>query len=191
MRHAAEIRPDQRNYPRRVRPPNIPRPRIDPEAVVAPGAHIYGDVTIGVDSFILFGVVIRAELDRITIGWETNVQDNAVLHCDEGIPCQVGNRVTIGHGAVVHGSTVADRALIAIGARALNNSTIGEGAWLGAGAVLAEGKKIPPWTLAVGVPARPVRELTEEEISHANDGVDHYLELAAAYRKILAGDDNG
>ena len=191
IRHAAEIRPDQRNYPRRVRRPNIPPPRIDPEAVIAPGAHIYGDVTIGVDSFILFGVVIRAELDRVTIGWESNVQDNAVLHCDEGIPCQVGNRVTIGHGAVVHGSTVADRALIAIGARALNNSTIGEGAWLGAGAVLAEGKEIPPWTLAVGVPARPVRELTEEEIRHADDGVDHYLELAAAYRRIFAGEDNG
>jgi len=191
MRHAAEIRPEQWNYSRRVRRPNIPRPKIDPEAVIAPGAHIYGDVTIGVDSFILFGVVIRAELDRVTIGWESNVQDNAVLHCDEGIPCQVGNRVTIGHGAVVHGCTVADRALIAIGARALNNSAIGEGAWLAAGAVLAEGKEVPPWTLAVGVPARPVRDLTEEEIRHADEGVDHYLELAAAYRKIFAGDDNG
>jgi carbonic anhydrase/acetyltransferase-like protein (isoleucine patch superfamily) len=89
---------------------------------------------------------------------------------------------------VVHGATVGDNALIAIGARALNNSTVGEGAWLAAGAVLAEGKEIPPWTLAVGIPARPVRELTEDEIRHADEGVDHYLELAAAYRRILSSD---
>ena len=171
-----------------MRSPNIPDPKIDPDAVVAPGSHIYGDVTIGADSFILFGAVIRAELDRITIGWETNIQDNAVLHCDEDIPCHVGNRVTVGHSAVVHGATVGNRALIAIGARALNNSTVGEGAWLAAGAVLAEGKEIPPWTLAVGIPARPVRELTEDEIRHADEGVDHYLELAAAYRRILSSD---
>lgn len=174
-----------------VRTPNIPEPKIDSAAVISPGAQIHGDVTIGVDTFILFGVVIRAELDRVAIGWETNLQDNVVVHCDEDIPCLIGNRVTVGHSAVVHGATVGDRALIAIGARALNNSKIGEGAWLGAGAVLAEGKEVPPWTLAVGIPARPVRELTEEEIRHADEGVDHYLELAAIYRRIFSGDQKG
>jgi carbonic anhydrase/acetyltransferase-like protein (isoleucine patch superfamily) len=137
--------------------------------------------------FILFGVVIRAELDRVEIGPETNIQDNAVLHCDEGIPCLVGNRVTVGHSAVVHGASIGDRGLIGIGARALNGSAVGEGAWLAAGSVLAEGKEVPPWTLAMGVPARPVRELTETEIKHADEGVEHYLELASVYRDIFTG----
>jgi carbonic anhydrase/acetyltransferase-like protein (isoleucine patch superfamily) len=143
-------------------------------------------VTIGPEAFVLFGAVIRAELDRIEIGAQTNVQDNAVFHCDEGVPCLVGGRVTIGHGAVVHGALVGDRALVGIGAKALNRSTIGEGAWLAAGSVLTEGSTIPPWTLAIGSPARAVRKLTENEIERASEGVDHYLELAVAYREILA-----
>lgn len=135
--------------------------------------------------FVLFGAVIRAELDRIEIGAETNIQDNAVLHCDEAVPCLIGERVTVGHGAFVHAATVGDRALLGIGAKALNRSTIGEGAWLAAGSVLTEGRSVPPWTLAMGTPARPVRELTAEEVQRASDGVDHYLELLAAYRQIL------
>jgi carbonic anhydrase/acetyltransferase-like protein (isoleucine patch superfamily) len=170
-----------------LRPPHIPTPEIAPSALLAPGSHIHGQVRIDERAFILFGVVIRAELDRIEVGTETNVQDNSVLHCDEGIPCLVGDRVTIGHSAVVHGASVGDRALIGIGAKALNRSTVGEGAWLAAGSVLTEGNEVPPWTLAVGVPARPVRELTEAEIAHADEGVDHYLELAAAYREIFTG----
>lgn len=169
-----------------MRAPHIPDPHIDPSAFIAPGARIYGDVTIGPEVFVLFGAVIRAELDRIEVGARCNVQDNAVLHCDEGVPCLVGERVTIGHGAVVHGAVVGDRALIGIGARALNRSVIGEGAWLGAGSVLTEGKSIPPRTLAIGTPAKPIRELTEEELGRADEGVDHYLEIAAAYREILA-----
>jgi carbonic anhydrase/acetyltransferase-like protein (isoleucine patch superfamily) len=168
-----------------LRAPHIPSPKIDPRALVAPGAHIYGDVTIGPDVFILFGVAIRAELDRIVIGARSNIQDNAVLHCDEGYPCLIGERVTVGHSAVVHASSVGDRALIGIGAKALNRTVIGEGAWLAAGSVLTEGKTVPPWTLAMGVPAQPVRDLTEEEIQRADEGVGHYLELLAAYREIL------
>jgi carbonic anhydrase/acetyltransferase-like protein (isoleucine patch superfamily) len=164
----------------------VPEPEIHPSALIAPGARVFGDVTIASNVFVLFGTVIRAEFDRITIGSATNVQDNSVLHCDEGIPCLVGERVTIGHGAVVHGATVGDRALIGIGARALNRSTIGEGAWLAAGSVLPEGKSVPPWTLSMGTPAKPVRELTEDEVASAEDGVATYLELLAAYREILA-----
>lgn len=142
-------------------------------------------MTIGARSFVLFGAVVRAELDRISIGEETNIQDNAVLHCDEDVPCVLGDRVTVGHLAVVHGSTVGERALIGIGAKALNRSLIGEGAWLGAGAVLPEGKEIPPWTLALGTPAKVVRDLTEDEIKRADEGVDHYLETAKVYREIF------
>ena len=164
---------------------DIPDPVIHPDAVIAPGAHIYGQVEIGAESFVLFGVVIRAEFDRIVVGAETNIQDNAVLHCDEAIPCHVGNRVTIGHAAVVHGATIGDGSLIGIGARALNGSIVGQGAWLAAGSVLAEGREIPPWALGMGIPAKPVRELTEDEIRRASDGVDHYLEAADAYREIF------
>ena len=165
--------------------PHIPEPRIHPTALIAPGAVVHGDVTIDSDVFVLFGTVIRAELDRISIGSETNVQDNSVFHCDEGVPCLVGERVTVGHSAVVHGAVVEDRALVGIGAKALNRSRIGEGAWLAAGSLLPEGKTIPPWTLAMGIPAQAVRDLTEEEIARANRGVDHYLELMAAYREFL------
>ena len=169
-----------------MRDPFIPEPEVHTTALLAPNASIYGQVEIGPRSFILFGVVIRAELDRITIGSETNVQDNSVLHCDEDVPCIVGDRVTVGHLAVIHGAVVGDKALIGIGARALNSSTVGEGAWLGAGSVLTEGSQIPPWTLALGTPARVVRDLTDEEIRRADEGVDHYLQVADAYREIFS-----
>lgn len=165
--------------------PSLPSPSIDPTAVIAPGAQVHGQVAIGPRVFILFGTVIRAELDRVEVGAETNIQDNSVLHCDEGIPCVLGRRVTVGHSAVVHGATVGDHSLIGIGARMLNGSVLGEGAWLAAGSVLTEGHQIPPRMLAIGVPARPIRELTADEVERANEGVDHYLELADLYREIF------
>lgn len=168
-----------------MRAPHIPQPKIHHDAVIAPGAHIYGDVTIDADVFVLFGAVIRAELDRIFVGSETNIQDNCVFHCDEDVPAIIGRRVTVGHSAVIHGAEVGDRALIGIGATALNRSSIGEGAWLAAGSILPEDKTVPPWTLAMGIPAKPVRDLTDDEITRADEGVDHYLELAAAYREIF------
>jgi carbonic anhydrase/acetyltransferase-like protein (isoleucine patch superfamily) len=163
------------------RPP-LPEPVIDPTALVLPGAQVHGQVTIGPRSFVLFGAVIRADMDRIVIGAETNIQDNAVLHCDEDIPCLLGDRITVGHSAVVHGAVVGDRCLIGIGALLLNGSRLGEGSWLAAGSVLPEGREIPPWTLAMGTPARPVRALTPAEIERADDGVDHYVTLMDRYR---------
>jgi carbonic anhydrase/acetyltransferase-like protein (isoleucine patch superfamily) len=166
---------------------HLPEPKIDPEAFIAPGAVVYGDVTIGESVFVLFGVVIRAELDRVEVGAQTNIQDNSVLHCDEDVPCVLGKRVTVGHAAVVHGALVGDRCLIGIGAKLLNRSRLGEGAWLASGSVLAEGKEIPPWTLGMGIPAKPVRELTEAEIERQDEGVDHYQELMERYRGLFEG----
>lgn len=166
-------------------PVDLPEPNIDPGAFVAPGAQLYGDVTIGDGVFVLFGVVIRAELDRIEVGAHTNIQDNSVLHCDEDMPCVLGTRVTVGHSAVVHGALVGDRCLIGIGAKLLNRSRLGEGAWLASGSVLPEGREIPPWTLGMGIPARPVRELTAAEVERANEGVDHYQELMRRYRALF------
>lgn len=170
----------------RGRLPGLVRePTVHPGAFVAPGAHIHGDVTVADRAVILFGVVIRAEFDQITIGVETNIQDGTVVHCDEGIPARIGDRVTVGHAAVVHGATIGAHCLVGIGSRALNRSILGEGAWLGAGAILTEGSEIPPWTLALGVPARPVRELRPEEIERQRNGVDDYQRIAALYRRRL------
>jgi carbonic anhydrase/acetyltransferase-like protein (isoleucine patch superfamily) len=168
-----------------VPPIHLPEPDIDPTALVAPGARVYGQVRIAARVFVFFGVVIRAELDRIDIGAETNIQDNVVLHCDEDVPCLIGQRVTVGHSAVVHGAEVGDSCLVGIGAMLLNGSRLGEGAWLASGSVLTEGREIPPWTLAMGIPAKPVRELTEAEIERADNGVVHYLELLEPYRRLF------
>lgn len=158
-------------------------PTIHPGAFVAPDAQIHGEVVIDDRVVVMFGVVMRAEFDRITVGVETNVQDGTVVHCDAGVPVRIGRSVTIGHAAVVHGATIGDHCLVGIGSRALNESILGEGAWLGAGSVLTEGREIPPWTLALGIPARPVRELTEDEIRRQRDGVADYQRIAEMYRR--------
>ncbi len=155
---------------------------VDPAAFVAPGAQIHGDVTIGPRAVVMFGVVMRAEMDRLEVGAETNVQDNVVFHVDEGYPLRVGRRVTVGHAAVVHGATVGDHCLVGIGAIMLNGSELGEGAWLAAGSLLPEGRVIEPWTLAAGTPARPIRPLRPEEIASQDAGVEHYLRFAELYR---------
>jgi carbonic anhydrase/acetyltransferase-like protein (isoleucine patch superfamily) len=165
-------------------PIELATPAISAAAYVAPTAVVRGRVTIADRAVIMFGVVIRAEFDRIEIGSETNIQDNAVVHCDEGVPTLIGNRVTVGHAAVVHGAVVSDHCLVGIGARALNGSEMGEGSWLAAGSVLPEGRSIPPWTLAVGIPAKPMRELRPDEIERQRSGVDTYLRLGAAYRRL-------
>lgn len=161
----------------------LPDPLIHPSAFVAPTARVYGAVEIRALAVVMFGAVLRAELDVIVIGEESNLQDNAVIHADLGIPTLIGRRVTVGHAAVVHGATIGDHCLVGIGALALNGSVLGEGAWLAAGSVLPEGTSIPPWTLALGTPAKPVRELRSEEIERQNLGVEIYLQFGATYRE--------
>lgn len=156
-------------------------PQIHPSAVVAGNATVRGSVTIGEEAFVLFGAVLRAEDDRVVVGPRTNIQDNAVVHCDAGFPALIGERTTVGHAAVVHGASIGDGCLVGIGALALNGSSLGEGAWLAAGSVLPEGHEIPPFTLAVGTPAKPRRELSEEEIERQRSGVQTYLQLARLY----------
>ncbi len=161
---------------------DLPEPSIDPTAFIAPDAQVHGRVTIGPLAVVMFGVVARAEFASIEVGAESNLQDHVVVHVDEEFPVRIGRRVTVGHHGVVHGATVGDRCLVGVGARVLNGAVMGEGSWLAAGGLLPEGKEIPPWTLAVGVPAKPVRELTDDEIRRADEGVDHYLHFATLYR---------
>jgi carbonic anhydrase/acetyltransferase-like protein (isoleucine patch superfamily) len=174
-----------------VEPFILGEPKIDPTAFVAPTATILGDVSIGPRAVVLFGTVVRAEPDQIVVGEETNLQDQVVVHCDEGVPCHIGHRVTVGHAAVVHGALVGDHCLVGIGARLLNNSSLGEGAWLAAGSVLTEGSSIPPWTLAVGTPARPLRELRPEEIERQRHGIEWYVALGVTYKGIYENSSTG
>ena len=162
----------------------LPEPVVHPSAYVAPTASVFGLVEIEARAVVMFGAVLRAELDRIQIGEETNLQDNVVVHTDLGIPTTIGRRVTVGHAAEVHGATIGAHCLIGIGALALNGSHLGEGAWLAAGSVLTEGSSVPPWTLAVGTPAKPLRELRPDEIERQDHGVDVYLSLAKAYKEL-------
>ena len=159
-------------------------PQIDPTAYVAPGAIIIGDVVIGAESSIWFGTIVRADVHYIRIGSQTNIQDQCVLHVTGGShPLQVGNRITVGHRAIIHGCTIEDGCLIGMGAVLLDGSHVGAEAVVAAGSVVAEGTHIPPRTLAMGVPAAPRREVTEAESTRAKSSTSHYIELADIYRK--------
>ena len=154
---------------------------IDETAYVAPNATILGQVEVREEASIWFGCVLRGDNDPITVGPRSNVQDLSMIHTDEGIPCGIGAGVTVGHRAVIHGATIADGALIGIGAIVLNGARVGEQAVVGAGAVVTEGQEIPPRCLALGVPAKVVRELTEEELGRLKHAADHYVDRAKAF----------
>ncbi|MGB7346519.1 MAG: gamma carbonic anhydrase family protein [Pirellulaceae bacterium] len=150
-------------------------------AFLADNATVRGDVEIGADASVWFGTVIRGDTESVSIGDRSNVQDLAVIHADPGSPCRIGKDVTIGHAAVVHGATVGDGAMIGIRAVVLNGAVIGAGALVGAGAVVTEGTEIPPGYLAVGVPAKALRELTPEQKERVTHAAKHYVNAAKQY----------
>lgn len=156
---------------------------IDSSAYVAPNATVIGKVEIGAEASVWFGCVLRGDNDPITIGSRTNVQDLTVVHTDEGVPCTLGIGVTVGHRAVLHGATICDGALIGIGAIVLNGATVGREAMVGAGAVVTEGQVIPPRHLALGIPAKVIRELTDTEVERLRAAAAHYVGRAEAMRK--------
>jgi len=156
---------------------------IHPTAFIAPSATVIGEVNLAVNVSVWFGAVLRGDTDCIEVGEGSNVQDNAVLHTDPGSPCVVGANVTIGHGAVVHGCTVEDGALIGINATVLSGARIGAGSIVGAGAVVPEGIDIPSGSLAVGVPAKVVRDLDEVGRSAGTRGAVKYQERARDYQQ--------
>ncbi len=156
-------------------------PQVAASAWVHPSATVIGRVELGADVSVWPGAVLRGDRDRIRVGARSNVQDGAVLHGDPGLPCLIGERVTIGHRAVVHGCTVEDGALIGIGAVVLNGAVIGAGALVAAGAVVGEGKVIPPDVLVAGVPARVVRALDAELRERVARGVETYVGLKERY----------
>jgi carbonic anhydrase/acetyltransferase-like protein (isoleucine patch superfamily) len=157
---------------------------------LASGAVVVGDVTIGEDSSVWFNAVLRGDCERIRIGRGTNIQDSCVLHADPGFPCTLGDGVTVGHGAIVHGAIVGDNVTIGMNAVVMNGALVGENSIVAVGAVVTEGTVIPPGSLAVGLPARVKRPLAAEEIERNRWAAEHYMDNARQFRAAEAGGAN-
>ena len=157
-------------------------PRIADSAYIDSGAHVIGQVSIGANSSVWPSAVIRGDVDAIVIGEESSIQDGTVIHCDEGAPTVIGDRVTVGHLAMLHGCVVEDECVIGIGSIILNRARIGRGSVVAAGAVVPEGKAIPPGSMVMGVPGKVVRETTPEEQQRFRDNAQHYVDRAKEYR---------
>jgi carbonic anhydrase/acetyltransferase-like protein (isoleucine patch superfamily) len=168
-------------------------PRIDDSAFVAPGARIIGDVTIGPQASVWYNCVLRGDIHRIVVGARSNVQDGSVFHVEgprpdtEGCPTIIGEDCVIGHMAVVHGAVLEDRAFVGMGAVAMDDSRIGEGAMLAAGALLSPGKQIPPREIWVGRPAKFLRLQDEAQVEKVRFQTERYCRLAERHMAELNG----
>ncbi len=158
-------------------------PSMPASAWVAPNATLVGGVTLGERASVFYGAVLRGDVDSISIGDDTNLQDNVTMHCDSGTPATVGARVSVGHGAILHGCTVEDDCLIGMGAKVLNRAVIGAGSLVAAGAVVLEGTIVPPGSLVAGVPAKVRRELSDDERAGIHSNAQHYVALSAEHRE--------
>lgn len=161
------------------------RPTVADDAYVAPTASVIGDVHLAPQSSVWFGAVLRGDVERLTIGRSTNIQDNSVLHSDPGAPLVLGERVTVGHMVMLHGCHVGDDSLIGIGAIVMNHARIGARCIVGAGSLVTEGKSFPDGSLIIGSPARLGRPLTAEELARMAGTAQRYVDRAALYRRAL------
>ncbi len=159
-------------------------PNVNGTAWVAPNATLIGKVTLGPESSVFYGSVLRGDTDHISLGARSNLQDNVVVHCDTGIPTSIGAGVSVGHGAVVHGCTIEDDCLIGMGATVMNGAVIGAESLVAGGAVVLEGSVIPPRSLVAGVPAKVRRELADDEVAAIRANADHYVELSRAHAAL-------
>ena len=162
-------------------------PRIGARVFLAENCSLIGDVELGDDCSIWYGAVLRGDIHYIRIGARTNIQDNSVLHVEQGTgPTIVAEEVTIGHAAVVHGCTIGRGALIGMGSKVLSYAVVGEQALIGAGSIVTEGMEVPPRTLVLGAPGRVKRELTKEELARLDRSWRNYVEYKNEYLKLLA-----
>ncbi|HKP06081.1 MAG TPA: gamma carbonic anhydrase family protein [Microbacterium sp.] len=150
-------------------------PALDPTSFIAAGARVVGGVTLGPGASVWYNAVLRADGDTITVGANSNLQDNVSVHVDAGRPVVIGENVSVGHNAVVHGCTIGDGSLIGMGAVVLNGARIGSRCLVAGGAVVLEGSEIPDGSLVAGVPAKVRRELTQEERDGLLRNAEHYL----------------
>ena len=149
--------------------------KIDEQAVVFPGAVVQGDVTVGADSSIWYHAVVRGDVQSIVIGEGTNIQDGAILHVDRDASLHIGDKVTVGHGAILHGCTVEDHVLIGMGAIVMNHAVVGEGSIVGAGALVTQNMVIPRGSLVMGSPAKVRREVRPEELEASIRNAENYI----------------
>lgn len=155
---------------------------IHPSAFIAPSASLMGDITLEADTSVWYQAVLRADLAPITVGAQSNIQDGAIIHVDEGLPCTVGRRVGVGHRVILHGCVVEDECLIGMGSVLLNRVRVGTGSVVAAGAVIPEGMVVPPGSLVMGVPGRIVRPVDEALRERIASTWGHYVELAREHR---------
>ena len=160
-------------------------PEVEESAWVAPGARVIGDVRLAEESSVWYGAVLRGDTEPIRIGARTNIQDGCVVHADPGYPALVGDDCVVGHNAIVHGCEIEDGCLVGMGATILNGAKIGAGSIVAASALVPEGREYPPRSLIVGIPAKAVKELTDEQAEDIAHGVREYVERAAAHRASL------
>ena len=149
---------------------------------IAPNATLIGQIIIGAFSSIWFGVVIRAEYELVTIGEQTNIQDNSVIHVDPGSPVDIGNDVIIGHRSIIHGCTIGNNTLIGMGSVILNNVRIGNNCLIGANTLITEGMIIPDYSMVVGSPGKIVKIITVEQVNKIKQNALNYVQLAKAYK---------
>ncbi|XNZ00478.1 gamma carbonic anhydrase family protein [Micrococcus luteus] len=162
-------------------------PRVHESVFLAPTAAITGDVEMAERSCAFYGVSARGDSAPIRVGEGTNLQDNVVLHADEGFPCELGSGVSVGHSAVVHGAIVEDDCLIGMSATVMNGARIGAGSLVAAGALVLEGTEVPEGSLVAGVPAKVRRPLSDEERESLKRNAAVYLELSAAHKAAQEG----
>jgi carbonic anhydrase/acetyltransferase-like protein (isoleucine patch superfamily) len=156
--------------------------RVHPSAFIAPTAAVMGDVTVGQDASIWYHTVLRGDMAPIVVGSQSNIQDGTIVHVDTGVPCTVGQRVAVGHRVILHGCTVGDDCLIAMGSVLLNGVTIGSGSVVAAGAVIPEGMQVPARSLVMGVPGRIIRPVDAALAERVTATWTHYVKEARAHR---------
>ncbi len=158
--------------------------QIHPTTFIASGVVIVGDVTLAQLTSVWFNAVLRGDTTPITIGTRSNIQDGAILHADPGFPAEIGEGVTVGHGAIVHGAKIGNNTVIGMGAIILNGAVVGDNCIVGAGALITEGKNFPSGVLILGSPAKAVRELTEDDINRNYLSAATYVMRSRAFMNI-------
>ena len=159
-------------------------PEVSPDAFVAPGAVVIGDVSLAEGASVWYAAVLRADIAPIRVGPYSNVQDGSVVHVEEGKPALIGAYVTIGHSAVIHGATIEDDVLIGMNATVLTGATVGRGSIVGAGALVTENAVIPPNSLVLGIPARVVRDLGSDSAARNHRHAEGYAALAREHQEL-------
>lgn len=158
-------------------------PIINETAYVSESVDIIGDVLVGKNANIWFGARLRADMNRIVVGENSNIQENSVIHIDNDYETIIGKNVTIGHGAIIHGCNISDNVLVGMGAIILNGAKIGKNTIIGAGALITQGKSFEDGVLLLGNPAKVIRKLTDEEIENIQKSANNYVALSKKYKK--------